>query len=100
MDDYGNLTVNPVSFSQYPLLIQLLGSGRSFVKEISLDKAGEKAVFRLVPPGEYRLRVIFDANRNGRWDTVDYMKKQQPERVMYLEDPISIRAMWDEELDW
>lgn len=100
VDDYGNLAVNPVSFSQYPLLVQLLDAGKKVVKEVSLGKAGEKAVFRLVPPGEYRLRVIFDANGNGRWDTVDYMKKQQPERVMYLEDKITVRAMWDEELDW
>ena len=77
-----------------------MDAGKKVVKEVSLDKAGEKAVFRLVPPGEYRLRVIFDVNGNGRWDTVDYMKKQQPERVMYLEDKITVRAMWDEELDW
>ena len=44
--------------------------------------------------------MIFDVNGNGRWDTVDYMKKHQPERVMYLEDKITVRAMWDEELDW
>lgn len=99
-DDYGNLTVDPVSLSQNrPLIVQLL-SGENVVKETTLTQPEEKAVFRLVPPGQYRLRAIHDINGNGRWDTVDYLKKQQPERVFYLDDRISIRAMWDEERVW
>lgn len=100
-DDYGNLTVNPVSFAHgYPLIIQLLTSGGEVAKETVLTGPGQKAVFRLVLPAQYRLRAIYDANGNGKWDSVDYMKKQQPERVKYMDDKITVRAMWDEELDW
>lgn len=99
-DDYGNLTIDPASFSnRYPLIVQLL-SNETPIKETVLRKEGEKAVFRLVPPGQYRVRAIYDANDNGRWDTVDYLKRQQPERVFYLKDRISVRAMWDEEVVW
>lgn len=99
-DDYGNLTIDPASFSsRYPLIVQLLNNDTP-VKEILLRKEGEKAVFRRVPPGQYRVRAIYDANDNGRWDTVDYLKRQQPERVFYLDEKISVRAMWDEEVVW
>jgi len=46
------------------------------------------------------LKVIFDRNGNGRWDTGDYLKKQQPERVMYFPKTIEIRANWDQEEQW
>ena len=100
MDDYGTLTVNPVSFNRFPLIVQLITPDKNtVVKEAILDKPG-KVVFKLVVPAKYLLRVIFDTNGNGRWDTVDYLKKQQPEYVQYMDEPVTIRALWEEEIEW
>jgi uncharacterized protein (DUF2141 family) len=51
-------------------------------------------------PGNYRLRVIFDANDNGVWDTGDYYNHTQPERVEYYPDLIQIKKGWDMEINW
>lgn len=100
VEDYGMLTVNPVSFHQFPIIVQLVTPDKNtVVKEAILDKPG-KAVFKLIVPAKYLLRVIFDTNGNGRWDTVDYLKKQQPEHVQYMNEFITIRPLWEEEVEW
>jgi hypothetical protein len=39
----------------------------------------------LLPPGEYQLKLLIDANQNGHWDTGQFMgKKLQPELVRNL----------------
>ncbi len=55
--------------------------------------------FDRLEPGGYRVRLIHDANGNGRWDTGDYTRKRQPEQVQYHPAEITIRANWDLEVD-
>jgi hypothetical protein len=38
------------------------------------------------------------ANNNGKWDTGNYWKKIQPERVVSRKQRLQIRANWDNEL--
>lgn len=54
---------------------------------------------KFVLPGEYEIRILFDANKNGKWDTGDFSKKLQPEKVITLTQKIAVRANWDNERD-
>jgi hypothetical protein len=54
---------------------------------------------KLFVPGEYEVRILYDDNKNGKWDTGDYTKKLQPEKVIALPQKLSIRANWDNERD-
>ncbi|MEO6488652.1 MAG: Ig-like domain-containing protein [Ferruginibacter sp.] len=51
------------------------------------------------PPGEYLIRILYDINNNGKWDPGNYSQKIQPERAISLEQPLSIKADWDNERD-
>ena len=51
-------------------------------------------------PGKYFLRLFYDVNGNGRWDTGDYQNGLQPERVVYCPQQINVRANWDTEHTW
>lgn len=54
----------------------------------------------LLPPGDYQLKLLMDANQNGRWDTGQFMgKKLQPELVRNLNLILNIRANWDNEMN-
>ena len=44
----------------------------------------------------YSFRVIFDKNRNGRWDTGDYDIKRQPEQI-FEESIEELRPGWEVE---
>lgn len=55
---------------------------------------------RLFQPGEYELRLVFDENRNGKWDTGRFFDaKKQPEKVMVIQRKITVKANWDNEID-
>lgn len=51
-------------------------------------------------PGTYDVRILYDSNKNGKWDTGHFSsdKKQQPERVVSIPRTLSIRANWDNEV--
>ena len=39
--------------------------------------------------------VLIDENNNGKWDLGDYHKRQQPERVSYYPDQITLKENWE-----
>lgn len=53
----------------------------------------------LFKPGQYKLRLLYDSNQNGIYDTGDYWKKRQPEQVQAIDQPFNIKANWDNEFD-
>jgi hypothetical protein len=54
----------------------------------------------LLPPGEYQLKLLTDANQNGRWDTGKFMgQKIQPELVRNLKLILNIKSNWDNEMN-
>jgi len=54
---------------------------------------------KLYRPGEYELRVLFDKNKNGIWDTGNFKKKLQPEIVKTLNKKLTVKADSDTVLD-
>jgi len=55
---------------------------------------------RLFEPGEYELRILYDANRNGVWDPGEFIgKHRQPERVQTIRNKINVKANWDNDKD-
>ena len=51
--------------------------------------------FKNIEPGKYHIRIIFDENNNGKYDTGDFLNRIMPEKVTYFPDLIEIRAGWD-----
>ena len=51
-------------------------------------------------PGAYDVRILYDSNKNGKWDTGHFSsaKKIQPERVVSIPRTLSVRANWDNEV--
>ena len=54
----------------------------------------------LFAPGDYDLRVLYDENGNGVWDTGEFFKKhRQPEKVAPINKKFTVKANWDNDLD-
>ncbi|NJB36876.1 Ig-like domain-containing protein [Croceivirga sp. JEA036] len=89
--DYGDLTFNLAGNVTFPVIVQLTDTKDELVREITLTEFTPIDFGQLLP-GEYRVRVIFDANENGKWDTGNFLKGKQPEKIIYYPDVMDIRA--------
>ena len=92
-DSYGKLFVS----IQNDAIIQLMQKDKVVYEKTG--QAGEKAVFDFIEPKTYRLKVIFDRNNNGKWDTGNYLEGIQPEKVWFHDKEVEVKAGWDLELE-
>jgi len=100
MSDYGNIFVDLTFENQsYPYIIQLTDPKEVVLREVYAEKPG-RVEFKLLSPGKFRFKAIQDSWQNHRWDTGDYLKKRQPENVIYFPAEIQVRANWDVEESW
>ncbi len=95
--DYGNVVLHfsNIDLTKHPVLQFVVADE---IKE-SYALTGNDWNKNLFKPGEYEIRILFDSNNNGKWDTGDFSKKIQPEKAVTLPQKLSIRANWDNERD-
>jgi hypothetical protein len=51
-------------------------------------------------PDTYIIKIIHDDNGNGKWDTGNYLKAVQPEKVEFLPRELKLRANWDHDVTY
>jgi hypothetical protein len=99
--NYGNIKLKLKTPNiGYNLIVQLVTDDGDIVVMEKFLTAIEIINFNNVTPGNYKIRIIYDANNNKKWDTGNYLKKIQPEKVIYYPAPLSLKANWDLDLDW
>jgi hypothetical protein len=80
-------------------IFQMLTEKLDVIREVLIDNTN-KVVLTELSPVKCRFRIIEDANKNNIWDTGNYLKKIQPEKVIYYPEITDVRSNWDIELDW
>lgn len=94
--DYADVHLQLENVDRYPLIVQLVtNTGETKRELIHQEEEGSEFSFSWVEPGMYYVRIIYDDNDNGKWDTGNYLKKRQPERVIYMRDPLDVRKNWE-----
>jgi uncharacterized protein (DUF2141 family) len=94
---YGNLIVNTGKY-KYPLIAQIWEKEK-FIAEKKIDPISGKAQFNQLLPSTYIIKLIVDKNSNGKWDTGDFISKQQPEVILFNTSPTQVRTNWDIEVN-
>jgi len=94
--DYGSIDIKIANIDSnlHPILL-LMKDSKIFLQQQAKQ---EKYKIKLFNPGEYQISILFDINNNGKWDTGNYWKKLQPEKVVARKQTLQIRANWDNEL--
>ncbi|MHC5354459.1 Ig-like domain-containing domain [Myroides sp. LJL115] len=92
--DYGNLSISLSNVESFPIIVDLIDDKNNVLA--TKYSTGETTLdFDLLTPNTYIVRISYDTNRNGKWDTGDYLKQIQPEKSVFFPEPIMVRANWD-----
>jgi hypothetical protein len=96
--DYGSLKIklkNP-DLSLNPVLYIM--TGETVLK--SFPMTSPEISIPLFLPGEYDLRILYDQNKNGKWDPGEFFgKHKQPEIVKHIERRISVKPAFQNEFE-
>lgn len=99
-DYYGSLIF---TFSNVtgPMLIQVLKNDEKeeVLRQQPFSNDGS-VTFSMLAPEKYKVKIIYDSNNNGKWDTGSYQDKIQAERVAYMNEVIKLRSNWSPTYMW
>lgn len=104
-DDYGQLNLKLFFPKKENYLVQLLNDKAQIIKEskieFALTSTSEKTLkYENLIPGNYFIKVVEDANKNGLFDSGDYFLHQQAETIFINPTPIKLLAGWEIENEW
>jgi Bacterial Ig-like domain len=97
--DYGSLKLRfkNLDAAKNPVLLFILND--AIIKSVPLGNSNEFSE-KIFSPGEYELRILFDENKNGKWDPGEFFgKHKQPEIVKPVERKINIKPNWQNEFE-
>lgn len=95
----GNLFLKIRTDSARNYFYELSNSSKEVIARAKLKQGLNELKFLSLPPGNYSLKVVDDLNNNNRWDTGNYWRHLQPEKIYNYTDEITLRANWDLELE-
>ncbi len=97
-DSFGSLLLN-VSNYQGDRIIQLLTEDEKIVRQ-TIMKSDGKTDFKYLDQADYKLRVIYDLNNDGKWTTGDFTIHRQPEPVSFYNQVLRVKEGWKMDQDW
>lgn len=80
------------------LVAQLIDKSDKVVRQQVVEDG--HADFFFVKPATYYIRMFWDLNSNGVWDTGLYETHTPAEAIWYYTQPIEMRENWDYNQDW
>jgi uncharacterized protein (DUF2141 family) len=95
--DYGNVSIRftNLDFSKKPVLQLIQSDAVKYAARLTKRDFNDP----LFKPGEYEIRILFDTNGNGVWDTGEFfIKHRQPEKVISVTKKLNVKANWDNDI--
>ena len=94
-ENYGVLSINAtVPDTSKSYIVQLLNSEEDIITS-NIIHQNIVLNYPTLPIGKYLIRIIYDENKNGKWDTGSVRERRQPEKVWNNPGEISLRANFD-----
>jgi hypothetical protein len=96
--DYGSLRLRfkNLDISRHPILLFVQGDKIFLSSPIGRSL---RFYYKLMDPGDYELRILYDTNQNGVWDPGDFWKHRQPEIVVPIRKKLTVKKSWDNDVD-
>lgn len=95
------------NYSQLTLKVSVPDTGKTYLVELLNDQKivlrsdivtkNTSLVYKNYLTGKYRVRVVYDDNRNGHWDSGNVKQRKQPENIWVSNEVITLRPNWEQE---
>ena len=89
-EDYGDITYSIQNPKNKSLIIELIDENNNLEGK-ALVNSSTLVSFKFLKAKKYTVRVIYDDNNNGKWDTGNYFNRSQPEKVEYFHKDYEVR---------
>jgi len=96
-DNYGQLSLKiniPDTSKAY--VVELLNDQKKVIHSDPVTK-NTTLLYKNYLVGKYTVRVIYDSNKNGKWDSGNVKRKEYPENIWIYAKDITLRSNWDAE---
>jgi hypothetical protein len=101
------LVDKPENYSTLTLKVTVPDTAKSYILEfyqdsknvLQKDVIGKNSTitYKNFLTGKYNFRVVYDDNKNGRWDSGNIKLKKYPEYIWIDQTQVTLRANWDAE---
>lgn len=96
-DNYSQLTVKlTVPDTAKAYVVELLSEDKKLIQSDPITKS-TSLVYKGILAAKYYVRIIYDENKNGKWDSGNVRLKRQPENIWLNEKLITLRPNWEAE---
>lgn len=96
-DNYGELTLKiTIPDTSKAYVVELLNEAKKVVRTDPVVK-NTVLVYKNYLIGKYNVRVVYDANKNGKWDSGNVKLRTQPENIWLYPKDITLRSNWEAE---
>ncbi|MBL7873086.1 MAG: Ig-like domain-containing protein [Cyclobacteriaceae bacterium] len=95
-EDTGLLTAK-IDTKEKNFIVQVLTTNDILVSEV---KNLKEFSIKYLKPETYKVRIIIDSNGNGKWDAGNFLRKIEPEKILFFKSDenkytFPIRANWE-----
>jgi hypothetical protein len=96
---FGNIYITAEVPENIPQVIIELTTDNGKTIDKQIITGTQELSFEYLDPGKYKLKAILDLDRNGVWSPGNFNKKLQPEKIIFYNGTLEVRANWDIDLD-
>ena len=97
-EDYGKIAMHLPGKYNNPVYVLQVSTDKDTVYQQPVTDS--IVSFTWLRPTKYTFRLIVDKNRNGQWDAGSLFEKIQPEVVIPYKNGVSLKAGWDNNIDF
>ncbi len=94
LEEYGSISLNLDNKTKQNLILELI-ENKKVIQKRFVSSETKKVTFKFLEPKKYKIRAIIDKNKNKIWDTGNYLEKIQPEKIVYFDKELTLRANWN-----
>lgn len=96
---FGNIYITVEVPENIPQVIIELTTDNGKTIDKQIITGTQELSFEYLDPGKYKLKAILDLDKNGIWSPGHFGKKLQPEKIIFYNGILEVRANWDIDLD-